>query len=77
MLCCNTMRKTSFMKWSNATLLRNSLADKDCNIMVATYPCTKYLPIADIHGVRTGDDCISLDTVPFDDPGFMLRMFLG
>jgi len=24
--------------------------------MVATYPCTKYSPIADIHGVRTGDD---------------------
>ena len=24
--------------------------------MVATYPCTRYSPIADIHGVRTGDD---------------------
>ncbi len=24
--------------------------------MVATYPCTKYSPIGDIHGVRTGDD---------------------
>jgi len=24
--------------------------------MIATYPCTKYSPIADIHGVRTGDD---------------------
>ena len=24
--------------------------------MVATYPCTNYSPIADIHGVRTGDD---------------------
>jgi DNA (cytosine-5)-methyltransferase 1 len=23
---------------------------------VATYPCTKYSPIGDIHGVRTGDD---------------------
>ena len=23
---------------------------------MATYPCTKYSPIADIHGVRTGDD---------------------
>ena len=32
------------------------LADKDCHVMVATYPCTKYSPIADIHGVRTGDD---------------------
>src|SRR5260370_20949573 len=26
------------------------------HVMVATYPCTKYSPIADIHGVRTGDD---------------------
>jgi len=25
-------------------------------VMVATYPCTKYSPIGDIHGVRTGDD---------------------
>jgi DNA (cytosine-5)-methyltransferase 1 len=32
------------------------LADKECHVMVATYPCTKYSPIADIHGVRTGDD---------------------
>ena len=24
--------------------------------MVATYPCTKYSPIADIHGARSGDD---------------------
>lgn len=26
------------------------------DIIVATYPCTKYSPIADIHGCRTGDD---------------------
>ena len=32
------------------------LSDKDCHVMVATYPCTKYSPIGDIHGVRTGDD---------------------
>lgn len=25
-------------------------------IIVGTYPCTKYSPIADIHGTRTGDD---------------------
>jgi DNA (cytosine-5)-methyltransferase 1 len=32
------------------------LNDKECHVMVATYPCTKYSPIADIHGTRTGDD---------------------
>ena len=26
------------------------------DIIVATYPCTKYSAIADIHGTRTGDD---------------------
>lgn len=26
------------------------------NIIVGTYPCTKYSTIADIHGTRTGDD---------------------
>ena len=26
------------------------------DIIVGTYPCTKYSPIADIHGTRTGDD---------------------
>lgn len=26
------------------------------DIIIGTYPCTKYSPIADIHGVRTGDD---------------------
>lgn len=30
--------------------------EKPCNVMVATYPCTKYSTIADIHGTRTGDE---------------------
>jgi DNA (cytosine-5)-methyltransferase 1 len=29
---------------------------QETRVMVATYPCTKYSPIADIHGVRAGDD---------------------
>ena len=28
----------------------------ECDVMVFTYPCTKYSTIADIHKVRTGDD---------------------
>lgn len=30
--------------------------DQPCDVMVFTYPCTKYSSIADIHGTRTGDD---------------------
>lgn len=36
----------------NITVLEQPATD----IIVGTYPCTKYSPIADIHGSRTGDD---------------------
>lgn len=32
------------------------LDQEKADIMVFTYPCTKYSPIADIHNTRTGDD---------------------
>jgi DNA (cytosine-5)-methyltransferase 1 len=32
------------------------LEQQQTDIIVGTYPCTKYSPIADIHGTRTGDD---------------------
>ena len=32
------------------------LEQPQTDIIVGTYPCTKYSPIADIHGTRTGDD---------------------
>lgn len=32
------------------------LSQQNTDIIVGTYPCTKYSPIADIHGTRTGDD---------------------
>lgn len=32
------------------------LEQPSTDIIVGTYPCTKYSPIADIHGTRTGDD---------------------
>ena len=32
------------------------LSQDKSEIIVGTYPCTKYSPIADIHGTRTGDD---------------------
>ncbi len=30
--------------------------DTDADVMVFTYPCTKYSTISDIHGTRTGDE---------------------
>jgi len=56
-VCCETMRRNfnhEIVQCDIATKL--VLTDKDCHLMVATYPCTKYSPIGDIHGVRTGDD---------------------
>jgi DNA (cytosine-5)-methyltransferase 1 len=32
------------------------LEQPSTDIIIGTYPCTKYSPIADIHGTRTGDD---------------------
>lgn len=32
------------------------LEQEETDIIVGTYPCTKYSAIADIHGTRTGDD---------------------
>lgn len=40
-----------------ADITQKTVLDQpDANIHVFTYPCTKYSPIADIHGTRTGDD---------------------
>jgi DNA (cytosine-5)-methyltransferase 1 len=56
-LCCDTMRKNFSHEVVQCDITNKLvLADKDYHVMVATYPCTKYSPIADIHGVRTGDD---------------------
>lgn len=46
----------------NHTISNTDIKDKTVleqptsDIIVGTYPCTKYSPIADIHGTRTGDD---------------------
>jgi DNA (cytosine-5)-methyltransferase 1 len=56
-VCCNTMRQNFSQDVVQCDITKKLvLADKDCHVMVATYPCTKYSPIGDIHGVRTGDD---------------------
>ena len=56
-VCCDTMRQNFSHEVVQCDITKKLvLADKDCHVMVATYPCTKYSPIGDIHGVRTGDD---------------------
>ena len=57
---------TDCMKFNNQyfrhSILTTDIKDKTVleqprtDIVVGTYPCTKYSPIADIHGTRTGDD---------------------
>ncbi len=57
---------TNCMKANNHyfshTVLTSDIKDKtvldqpETDIIIGTYPCTKYSPIADIHGTRTGDD---------------------
>jgi DNA (cytosine-5)-methyltransferase 1 len=56
-LCCDTMRWNFAHEVVQCDITQKLVyAEKECHVMVATYPCTKYSPIADIHGVRTGDD---------------------
>lgn len=33
-----------------------AIAELPCDVMIGTYPCNKYSPIADISATRTGDD---------------------
>lgn len=78
-VCCDTMRQNFTHEVVHCDITRKLvLADKDCHVMVATYPCTKYSPIGDIHGVRTGAICfcISSDMLLSDDQNSMYsRMF--
>ena len=56
-LCCDTMRWNFAHEVVQCDITKKLVqSEKECHAMVATYPCTKYSPIADIHGVRTGDD---------------------
>lgn len=56
-VCCSTLRRNFTHEVAQIDITRKTVAaDKRCNVMVATYPCTKYSAIADIHGTRTGDD---------------------
>jgi DNA (cytosine-5)-methyltransferase 1 len=56
-LCCDTLRRNFDHEVVECDIKLKLVADeKECHAMIATYPCTKYSAIGDIHGVRTGDE---------------------
>lgn len=56
-VCCETQRRNFAHEVVQCDITKKLVqSERDCHVMVATYPCTKYSPIGDIHGVRTGDD---------------------
>jgi DNA (cytosine-5)-methyltransferase 1 len=56
-LCCDTLRQNFSHEVVQCDITKKLVSsEKECQVMVATYPCTKYSPIASIHGVRMGDD---------------------
>ena len=55
-LCCDTLRRNFSHEVVQCDITQKLVqSEKECHVMVATYPCTKYSPIADIHGARTGE----------------------
>jgi len=55
--CCETQRANFGHEVIQGDIAQKAvLQDKECDVMVATYPCTRYSTAADLHGTRTGDD---------------------
>ncbi|MEQ8409092.1 MAG: DNA cytosine methyltransferase [Gammaproteobacteria bacterium] len=55
--CCRVQRENLGHEVVECDIGKKLVLDEqDCDAMVFTYPCTKYSRIADIHGVRTGDE---------------------
>jgi DNA (cytosine-5)-methyltransferase 1 len=55
--CCRVQRENLGGEVIECDIAKKlALDEQDCDAMVFTYPCTKYSPIGDIHGVRTGDE---------------------
>lgn len=56
-ICCETLRNNFSHGVHQEDISKITVLDQeDADIYVGTFPCTKYSPIADIHGTRTGDD---------------------
>lgn len=56
-VACETLRRNFTHDVVQCDLAKKLAADEaTADLAVFTYPCTKYSTIADIHGVRTGDE---------------------
>lgn len=54
--CCRTLRFNFRHEIVKCDIEQKLAAhEKDCDAMIATYPCNRYSLIGEIHGVRTGD----------------------
>lgn len=55
--CCQTLRNNFDHEIIEADITQITVLDQPkTDVIVGTFPCTKYSTIADIHGTRTGDD---------------------
>ena len=56
-ICCQTLRNNFNHEVIEADITKLTVLDQPkTDVMIGTFPCTKYSAIADIHGTRTGDD---------------------
>jgi len=56
-ICVETQRLNFEHKVEQCDLTKKlALQEDDCDVKVFTFPCTKYSPVADLHGARTGDE---------------------
>lgn len=55
--CCATLQANFTHEVKQGDITQKLVKDEHpAHVLVATYPCTKYSSIADIHGTRTGDE---------------------
>lgn len=55
--CCDTLRANFSHDVVQGDLSRTLVGgQKQAEVKVFTYPCTRYSPVADLHGTRTGDE---------------------
>lgn len=56
-VCCETQRNNFTHEVKECDITKKLVFDElKSDVMVATYPCTKYSTAANLHGTRTGDD---------------------
>ena len=54
--CCKVQEHNFSHKVHQADISQKLVGESRPDVMLFTYPCTKYSNIADIHGTRTGDE---------------------